>query len=192
MKYNSEKHHRHSFRFPDYDYGSAGCYFVTICIFNCVNLLGNINSGKMVLNEAGKMVEKWYLKIENKFDEIKCLEYIIMPNHIHFILENKGPELKDAAKNLETKDCSDILNKEWNEIWKPGISLSKIVQWFKTMTTNEYIRNVKDNEWKKFDKRFWHRNYYEHIIRNENSLEKIYYYIQSNPSNWEKDKYFQE
>ena len=60
-------------------------------------------------------------------------------------------------------------------------SIPKIVQWFKTMTTNEYIRQVKQNGWKPFNVKLWQRNYYEHIIRNENELNQIREYIINNP-----------
>ena len=68
-----------------------------------------------------------------------------------------------------------------------GSPLHKIVQWFKTMTTNDYINHVKNNNWKPFNKKLWQRNYYEHIIRNEIELNKIRQYIINNPLNWEKD-----
>lgn len=66
-------------------------------------------------------------------------------------------------------------------------TLSKIVQWFKTMTTNEYIRGVKKREWPSFPKRLWQRNYYERIIRDENELSTVQTYIHNNPLNWATD-----
>ena len=59
-----------------------------------------------------------------------------------------------------------------------------------TMTTNEYIRGVKDLGWERFDKKVWQRNYYEHIIRNQESYINISNYIINNPSNWQKDKFY--
>jgi REP element-mobilizing transposase RayT len=61
------------------------------------------------------------------------------------------------------------------------------MQWFKTMTTNEYIKNVRQNNWEPFNKKLWQRNYYEHIIRNENSYFKISEYIKNNVVNWKED-----
>ena len=69
-----------------------------------------------------------------------------------------------------------------------GVPLPKIVQWFKTMTTNEYIRGVKEMRWAPFSKRLWQRNYYEHIIRDEESLNHIREYILTNPIRWHLDK----
>jgi len=67
--------------------------------------------------------------------------------------------------------------------------LGTIIQWFKTMSTNEYIRNVKMNNWPAFNKRLWQRNYYEHIIRDKMDLTRVRAYIKNNPSNWKTDQY---
>jgi len=67
-----------------------------------------------------------------------------------------------------------------------------MIQWFKTMTTNEYISGVKKSRWPAFDGKLWQRNYYEHIIRDEKSLEKTREYIVGNPLNWDDDDYFVE
>jgi putative transposase len=64
-----------------------------------------------------------------------------------------------------------------------------MIQWFKTMTTNEYIRNVKQKGWKPFNKKLWQRNNYEHIIRDEKSYQRIAEYIVNNSVNWQIDKY---
>jgi putative transposase len=69
-----------------------------------------------------------------------------------------------------------------------GSPLHRVVQWFKTMTTNEYIRNVKNNHWPPFDGKLWQRNYYEHIIRDEKSYNRIREYIINNPLQWQADK----
>ena len=70
-----------------------------------------------------------------------------------------------------------------------GTSLSRVVQWFKTMSTNEYIRGVEQNGWQPFSAKLWQRNYYEHIIRDEDSYLKIAEYIQTNPQRWQEDTY---
>ena len=68
--------------------------------------------------------------------------------------------------------------------------LGDIIQWFKTMTTNEYIKLVKQNKLPNFNKRVWQRNYYENIIRTEEIHLKVAEYIKNNPLKWEEDKYF--
>ena len=69
-----------------------------------------------------------------------------------------------------------------------AIPLSRIMQWFKTMTTNAYIRGVKQYHWPPFAGKLWQRNYYEHIIRNEKDYERIFNYIVTNPVNWAEDE----
>ncbi|WP_353685169.1 transposase [Thermodesulfovibrio sp. 3907-1M] len=81
----------------------------------------------------------------NKFPDIQCDQHIIMPNHIHFIIINVRVDLRVCPNNIGEHT---------------GSPLQKIIQWFKTMTTNEYIRNVKNNGWKPFDGKLWQRNYY--------------------------------
>jgi REP element-mobilizing transposase RayT len=159
MNYNPEIHHRRSIRLKGYDYSSQGVYFITFCVQGRANLLGHIDNGELYLSDAGKMIEKWYDEIPNKFPNVECGEMVIMPNHFHCI---------------------------WNFInQQDGITIPKVVQWFKTMTTNEYIRGVKELGWQPFDKRLWQRNYYEHIIRNEQAYENISNYIKTNPERWQ-------
>ncbi|HBD05677.1 TPA: hypothetical protein DCZ32_04435, partial [Candidatus Uhrbacteria bacterium] len=69
-----------------------------------------------------------------------------------------------------------------------GLPLPNIIQWFKTMTTNEYIRNVKLSNWEPFNGKLWQRSYHDHIIRDKFELERIREYIRTNPKWWNKDR----
>ncbi|WP_409965895.1 hypothetical protein PIECOFPK_02248 [Mycovorax composti] len=219
MSYNPNIHHRKSIRLKGYDYTQAGLYFITICVQNRECLLGTIRRGEptcspnttpqpeMILNDAGKMVQKWYYELENKFADIRCHEMIIMPNHFHCIIENVGhtvgadlrvcPDTNIADTNILGEQETNILGEHGNNILGEhetnilgehiGSPLHRVVQWFKTMTTNEYIRGVKTLGWKPFDGKLWQRNYWEHIIRNENEYNRIAQYILKNPQNWDND-----
>ncbi len=88
--YSPDIHHRRSIRLKGYDYASEGLYFVTMCVQNRECLFGEIINNEIVLNDAGRMVEKWYNKTQDKFRDIVCHEMIIMPNHFHCIWENVG------------------------------------------------------------------------------------------------------
>jgi len=68
-----------------------------------------------------------------------------------------------------------------------GVPLPGIVQWFKTMTTNQYLRMTKDHAWASISGRLWQRDYYEHVIRSQKSLNAIREYIEANPSHWQED-----
>jgi putative transposase len=205
-RYNPNNHHRKSIRFKDYDYSREGLYYVTICCKNRASLFGYIVNNEMILNDAGKMIEKWYFELENKFNDIKCHEMQVMPNHIHFIVENIGVivganlcvrpgntgqtnfeimqthfETGQTHRSAPTETSEPILGEHI------GSPLHRVLQWFKTMTTNEYIRGVKNLNWEPFDKKLWQRNYWEHIVRDENSYFKITNYIINNPMNWKED-----
>lgn len=95
MTYDPRIHHRRSIRLHGYDYSRAGLYFVTICCQDKAHLFGHVENGIMKLNDAGRMVEEWYFKMESKYPDKKCHEMVIMPNHMHFILEN-APDGGDA------------------------------------------------------------------------------------------------
>ena len=88
MTYNSDIHHRRSIRLKGYDYSQAGLYFVTICTQNRACLFGKIENGVMILNDAGRMVEKWFYELENKYPDKRCHVLVVMPNHFHCVIEN--------------------------------------------------------------------------------------------------------
>ena len=206
-KYNPNIHHRRSIRLKGYDYAQAGLYFITMCVQNREYLFGKISGAdprispneieklgeirmgerlnspveqEMVLNDAGKMIEKWYCELENKFSDIKCHEMVVMPNHFHCIVENTGT----VRANLRVcPNTGDILGEH------RASPIYRVVQWFKTMSTNEYIRGVKNLGWQPFSGRLWQRNYYEHIVRDAQSYQNISNYIINNPMNWNKDKF---
>ena len=79
-------------------YSQAGMYFIAIGIQNYQWLFGEIREETMHLNDAGKMIEKWYWKLFNKYPDIQCDEYIIMPNHIHFIIHKIDQNKSDKQK----------------------------------------------------------------------------------------------
>jgi len=86
-KYNSDIHHRRSIRLKGYDYSQPGLHFITICTQNRSKLLGDIENSKMILNDAGMMVHRIWNEIPNDFHNIQLHEFVIMPNHIHGIIE---------------------------------------------------------------------------------------------------------
>jgi hypothetical protein len=176
MPYTPALYHCRSIRMKDYDYwlrpifnSQSGLYFVTICVQNRECLFGKITDGEMMLNDAGKMIEKWCAELSHKFPDIELDTYIIMPNHFHVIIVNNGvgadlrvcPNDKnrvcpDNANNVCPHETGvlgerDILGAHMGE--HIGSPLHRVVQWFKTMTTNEYIRGVKTLDWQPFNKK---------------------------------------
>jgi REP element-mobilizing transposase RayT len=184
MKYNPEIHHRQSVRLNGYDYSQAGYYFITVCAQERECLFGKIENDLMILNDAGKMIGHWWNELKNKF-QIELDQYVIMPNHFHGIINIVGADLRVCPDNE-----SNIQLGEHTGSPLQGPSINKIIQWFKTMTTNDYIHNVKQNHWKSFNGKLWQRNYYEHIIRDEKSLWHIREYVANNPCQWRQDELF--
>src|SRR5262249_46052988 len=113
------------------------------------------------LSPAGKMVDAWWMKLPQKFPRVTLDAHVPMPDHVHGILLLDVTAADGAAH--------------------PKVAVSRVVQWFKTMSTNEYIRRVNTNGWRRFDRRLWQRGFYDHVIRDEQSLLKIREYIEHNP-----------
>lgn len=188
MKFDSQKHHRRSIRLKDYDYSQAGAYYVTINVQNRECLFGEIVNDEMVLNEAGMMVIEQWLALLERFPNIELDVYQIMPNHFHgiiVIIEPVGATLV-VAQEMDAQNFVDALNNRAST--RPAPTLGDMIGAFKSITTNEYIKGVDNKNWKQFYKRLWQRNYYEHVIRDENDLNRIRDYIQSNPMNWDEDE----
>ncbi len=200
MKYNPEIHHRHSIRLKGYDYSQVGAYFVTIVAQGCASLFGHIENGEMILNDAGQMIVKWWNELPNKFPQITLGAFIVMPNHFHGIIiinatvsetiigGTVGGDLRVSPGSSDSQEGGHVGPPQQPPQRKPDAPLSQMIQWFKTMTTNEYIRGVKELGWPRFDGKLWQRDYYEHIIRNADEANRIHLYIESNPSNWAEDE----
>lgn len=156
-----KRYNRRSIRLKDYDYSQSGLYFVTICLQSRQCLLGEVWDGQMVLNDVGEMVKSSWEQIHHRYPFLSIDEYVIMPNHFHAIVD---------------------IPSEGN------LSLSQIISAFKSITTNEYIQGVNKGVWVPFEKRFWQRNYYEHIVRDWLDYCRIVEYIQNNPFRWNTEK----
>jgi REP element-mobilizing transposase RayT len=176
--YNPAIHHRRSIRLKGYDYSSPGYYFVTICTQNKPCLFGEIINDKMILNDAGQMIQNKWTSLPDQFSNIRLDEYMVMPNHFHAILQIVSRPIVRSMVLGPTVITANA-----------GKTLGDMVGTFQSMVTVEYIRGVKTNKWQSFDKKLWQRNYWEHIIRNEHELINIRRYIKNNPANWDQDKF---
>jgi putative transposase len=189
MTIKTQLPNRKSNRLKDYDYSRAGCYFVTICTEDRKELFGVIKNNEMVLNDAGNMLDTWWKKIFQTYKNTVMDEYVIMPNHIHgiIILVGADPCIGPLQNNIiDNKNHIDSGENMVSPLREGG--LGRCISWFKRMTTNKYIHNVKNNNWQPFNKRMWQRNYYDHVIRNDYSIYKIREYIINNPQTWDTDE----
>ena len=171
MKYSPDVHRRKSIRLKDYDYSQPGAYFITICIHKKQCILGEVTDDGMKLSRFGEVVKTEWLKTFEIRKNLILDEYIVMFNHFHGIIIVDGRGTLQRAPTFE-KFGRPISN-----------SVPTIVRLFKSATTNQV------NQLHHTPRRpFWQRNYFEHIIRNEDELNKIREYIQNNPLKWHLDR----
>jgi len=136
-------------------------------------------------------------KLPERFKNIKLHEYIVMPNQFHAILEILADATLVVAKNEDDNDDDGQIEGDLHEMGQPqGIAptgpkktLGEMIGAFESITTVEYIRGVKNNNWRPFNGKLWQRNYWEHIIRKDQSYYYISKYIVNNPMKWKEDKF---
>jgi REP element-mobilizing transposase RayT len=156
---------------PGYDYSTPGTHFVTICAEHRACIFGSVADGVMTCNDVGQMVEEFWTVLPSKSPEVEIDEYVVMPNHMHGILRLGWMIESDAGVE--------------NDESRP--TLSRIVQWYKSITTSAYGKQVRDGDWPPYPGRMWQRNYFEHIVRSEANLEKLGSYVEANPGKWLDD-----
>ena len=183
--YDPNRHHRRSIRLRGYDYSRPGAYFITICTQNRRCLFGDVVDGRMRLNDAGKMIQTTWNEIPHHYPGINVDAFVVMPNHIHGIIVIVGP--RPCAWPMTARPDPQAQGQSQGIAPAGTLSLPDVVKRFKTLTTKRYIDGVKQYGWPRFDGRLWQRNYYEHIIRNNESLERIRQYILDNPVRWLTD-----
>jgi REP element-mobilizing transposase RayT len=188
MKYNPDIHKRQSIRLRGYDYSQSGLYFITICCYQRECLFGEVINSQMILNNSGELVKEEWLKSAEIRKEIELGGFVIMPNHFHGIViinqeinknigNNQNPLGANGRSPLQTIQSSQ------QQISMKPKSLSSLIAGFKSATTKKIniIRSTPKNP-------VWQRNYYDHIIRNDQSLERIREYVQNNPLSWKNDQ----
>ncbi|MGE5329221.1 MAG: transposase [Deltaproteobacteria bacterium] len=170
MKYNPDIHHRRSIRLKGFDYSSGNSYFITICTKNRENYFGTVGARHwLALNEFGEMVKEGIKTIPLIYSNVSLDEFVIMPNHLHAII------MINQLIKTGRADVSPLqkINSK---------TIGRIVGQFKSSMTKEmYTKGLHGFAWQ--------RNYYEHIIRNTEELNKIREYIIRNPFNWDQDEY---
>jgi len=181
MRYDPEKHHRRSIRLKGYDYTRVGAYFVTIVTKNRVCLFGEMVNGEMVANEYGVIVRECWLAIPDHFPHAALDEFIVMPNHVHGIVVLNETTTVGARHAVPLHNPT---SQQREQFGKPVAgSIATIVRSFKSAVTkriNEH-RGTPGAP-------VWQRNYFEHIIRSEDSLNRIRKYIAGNPARWGYDR----
>ena len=195
MKYNN-RYRIDTTRLPSWDYGANAPYFVTICTKNREKFFGKIINNSVRLSPISKIAQKYWLEIPKHFPFVKLDKFIIMPNHIHgIIIINKNvetqyfvspkntndPNVKTqniAGTNVETQNIASL---QKNKFGPQSQNLASIVRGFKSGVKSYTTKNNLEFAWQP--------RYYDHIIRDYESLERIRKYIQLNPNRWLDDEY---
>jgi putative transposase len=183
------KYRGQTFRLKNWDYSSQGLYFITICTQDRENYFGEIRSGEICLSDIGEIAEKCWVEIEKQFDFIRLDEFVIMPNHVHGILEIWNSE----CGNDNVYNCRGAINRaptivnpinggfagDKNPMFHKNIS--RVIRWYKGRCSFEM---------RKLNSSFkWQSLFHDHVIRNEALFQRIRQYIKDNPKNWSEDTF---
>ncbi len=168
MKFDSEKHHRRSIRLQGYDYSRSGGYYITIVTQGREMLFGTIVNGRMILNEYGGIVAEVWQWLQEQYPYVELGVWVVMPNHAHGIIiiheDGRGGSRSAPTGMVKRKPLGSLIGA------------------FKTVSTKKIniLRNTEGGV-------IWQRNYYEHIIRNDDDYNRIHLYILDNPAAWDED-----
>lgn len=182
-----EIHHRRSIRLKEYDYSQPGAYFITICTHQREHLFGEIVDGVMKLNEHGQIAQEEWQKTALIRNEIELDEFVIMPNHFHGIIWIVDGSCRGTARRAPTGglgETSANFTPTHEQFGKPVVgSIPTIVRAFKSAVSRRInlARCTPGNL-------VWQRNYWEHIIRDDQDLTNAQAYILNNPVQWENDE----
>ncbi len=186
MIFNPERHRRRSTRLRGYDYSRSGAYYVTICTWNRECIFGEIIADMMVLNEIGIIVDEEWRKSSLIRKEIELDDYVIMPNHLHGIvmIANKS----NVGAFGERPHCGRFHGENIEDGSRSGLrlkskSLGSFMSGFQSSVTRRVtkIRQTPGGH-------VWQRNYYDHVIRNNEEFNRIKTYIRNNPAKWRTDR----
>ena len=182
---DSKRQSRRSIRLQNYDYSQPGGYYLTLVTFQREHLFGEIANGEMVLNEAGKVVSDIWGKLPDRYPNVITDEMVVMPNHFHgalFITDDAPVVTAVPVAAVHEPPLRVDETPEEYRLRRRRMLLPKVVGYFK-MNTAKAINRILNSS----GVPVWQRNYYEHIIRNEDELERIRNYIYYNPQQWEQD-----
>jgi REP element-mobilizing transposase RayT len=196
MAYDPWKHHRHSIRLKGYDYTRPGAYFVTIVTKNREYLFGDVVAGVMKPNDAGCIIETVWHELPARFPIVELDAFIVMPNHIHGIIILSDPADPVGAGLPRPGSPRPTARAprpgEWARIVRAGYPrprariprpyIGQIVAFNKYQTTKR-INQIRGTP----GAPVWQRNYWDHIVRNDDELSRIREYIQNNPGAWKMD-----
>ncbi|HTN68282.1 MAG TPA: transposase [Dysgonamonadaceae bacterium] len=165
-------------RMINFDYSSDNLYFVTSCTKDKICCFGEIINGNMVLNEMGEIAQRQWQWLTEQYPYLKSHAFVVMPNHIHGILEINRDRMVGTGRGYMVGTGRDLSLQKIK-------TLSELMGAYKT-TTSKKIHLLGNNDFA------WQRSFHDHVVRNTASHEKITEYITDNPMNWDKDMFNNE
>ncbi len=180
---------RKTIRLKGYDYCQPGAYFVTIISWRRECIFAVVEGCENRLNSIGKVIESELHKISHHFRNAQVEAFVIMPNHIHaiIVIDESEEKMAHPPGAVSIGDLPENDNRKNRMNGPAPNSLGAIIGQLKSRSTKR-IWKLPGME----QRPIWQRGYYEHIVRNEESMEKIYLYIAGNPSKWSEDEYFSD
>lgn len=183
FKFDPKKHHRRSIRLKGYDYSQPGAYYVTIVTWHREFLFGEVVNGEMRLSKFGLVAKQQLEKLSKRFPNIEFGAFVIMPNHIHVIIFITDGS-RGTAESSSDFDGEPSRRAPTPERYQRPVkgSIPTIIRSYKSAVAYR-INLMRRTE----GVPVWQRNYYEHIIRNEQDLQNKTDYIEANPMLWDED-----
>lgn len=180
--YNN-KYRIESTRLKNFDYSTPGAYFVTICTKNRIPDFGYIKKHFVSLSWAGCIVHRCWQDLPNHYPNCILDEFIVMPDHIHGIIILTDGAHHNTTVGTVATDCP-VVETGFKPVSTPNTpntptkqySLSEIIRGFKTFSA----RKINDHQ-KTIGRSLWQSRFYEHVIREDNAIDKIRNYIAHNP-----------
>ncbi len=200
-----DKYRIPSARLQNWDYGSDAMYFVTICTAHRECYFGNIVNVKtpesgvsttaIELSEIGNMAHRFWTEIPNHFPFVELGEFVVMPNHVHgiIIIDKPNDTIRNATVETSESGVSTMETADANETGTPGRTDAASQKWYSGtlgVIINQYKRACTINARKIHSDFTWQSRFYDHIIRNDDSFQRISNYILNNPLNWAEDQFF--
>ena len=187
MAYDPRRHHRRSIRLRGYDYAGGGAYFITVCAQDKGCPLGRLVESEMVLSDTGHTVQGVWDGLAQRFPTIVLDAFQIMPNHLHGVFVIPGPGLDSwlaAATGVPVVHPYPNGNKDTagRTPTRHRVAMGDVVGAFKSIATIQVNRLLARK-----GARLFQENFFEHIVRGVDSLEKIRAYIAENPARWPAD-----
>ncbi len=170
-------------RLKGYDYAREGLYYITLNCKERAHLFGHVVDGKMILNPFGEIAHQEWMATEKIRDNVAIHEFIIMPDHIHGIIEIV----------FKKNDSVSVIGK----FQSPSQTIGSIIRGYKITVIKKIKDFILDSSSRgelqfsptaieiiQLDFKIWQRDYYDHIIRNTQSYHRISKYIIDNPEKW--------